>query len=202
MNAFTKSRVAGAFRALFTVQLTLRQKMGLFLLASLIVGGLTYWLSSLLGNVGPWGYPLGFIINGLGAATVIVPSAGFAILVLMAQHVNPIWLGVAAGAGGTLGELSGYWLGAHCRASLEGSKLERFMNKYMGRYGGGIIFVSALIPVIPMDAAGLVAGSTRYPVARFLIYLSIGKILMTATILYFAVRAFDWAEPYLKWLIQ
>ena len=97
---------------------------------------LTYWLRSLLGNVGPWGYPLGFIINGLGAATVIVPSAGFATVVLMAQNVNPIWLGAAAGAGGTLGELSGYWLGAHCRVSLEGSKLERFMSRYMGRYGG------------------------------------------------------------------
>jgi uncharacterized membrane protein YdjX (TVP38/TMEM64 family) len=76
------------------------------------------------------------------------------------------------------------------------------MNSYMDRYGGGITSVSALIPMIPMDAAGLVAGSTRYPVARFLVYLSLGKILMTATVIYFAIRAFDWAEQYLKWLIQ
>ena len=70
----------------------------------------------------------------------------------------------------------------------------------MNRYGGGILFVSALAPFIPVDAAGLVAGSTRYPVHKFLLYLGAGKILSNALLLYLSVEAFDRAERYLKWL--
>ena len=199
MGIFTNRTMPGAFRALLTGQLTLRQKIGLFLLASLAVAGLMFWLRSVLGNVGPWAYPLGFVINGLSAATVVVPSVGFAIVVLMAQDVNPIWLGVVAGAGSAVGELSGYRLGVYCRVALAGTRLDRFLNKYMRRYGGGIIFASALIPFIPVDAAGLMAGSTRYPVSKFLLYLSLGKIPMTVAVLYLSVKAFDWAEPFIKW---
>ena len=199
MGAFTNRQMPGALRALLTLQLTLRQKIGLFLLASRSVAGLTYWIRSVLGDVGLWAYPLAFVINGLGSATVAVPSVGFAIVVVLAQEVDPILLGVVAGAGGALGELGGYWLGNYCRVALAGTKLDRFLNEHMRRFGGGILFVSALIPLIPVDAAGLVAGATRYPVKKFLFYLSLGKIPMTAAVLYFTVKAFDWADPYVKW---
>ena len=106
---------------------------------------------------------------------------------------------MVAGAGSAIGELSGYWLGAYCRVALAGTRLDRFLNKHMSRYGGGIIFVSALIPFIPVDAAGLMAGATKYPITKFLIYLSLGKIPMTVAVLYLSVKAADWADPYLKW---
>ena len=63
---------------------------------------------------------------------------------------------------------------------------------------GLIVFASALIPFVPIDVAGLVAGAVRYPILRFLIYLGIGKVIMTATIMYLAARTFEWNEPYLE----
>ncbi len=192
--------MSGTARTLFNARLTLPQRIGLFLLFSIAVAGLMFLLRSLLGNVGLWGYPIGFIVSLITSATVVIPSVGFAIVILMAQDVNPILLGVAAGVGSTIGELSGYWLGTYCRVALAGTRLDRLLNKYMARFGGGIIFAFALIPVIPVDAAGLMAGSTRYPLAKFLIYMGLGKVPINAALLYFSVKAFDWADPYLKWL--
>ncbi|MEE9324191.1 MAG: VTT domain-containing protein [Dehalococcoidia bacterium] len=199
MLSFTLSSISRVQRTLFGVHLTLLQKFGLFLLLSVLLAVLIFLLRSVLSNVGPWGYPLGFVVNGLSSATFVIPTPGFAIVVLMAQDLNPIALGIVAGVGGTLGEVSGYWIGTQCRLVLKGRRLFGFMNKYMDRFGGGIIFVSGLLPIIPVDVAGLLAGSTKYPVRKFLVYLGLGKILMTVAILYVSVKAFDWAEPYIKW---
>ena len=70
----------------------------------------------------------------------------------------------------------------------------------MKRFGGGLLFVSALVPFIPVDAAGLVAGSIRYPIPKFLVYVGAGKIISNAIFLYLSVEAFDRFEPYLKWV--
>lgn len=199
MPNFTLQSIASVQRSLFSVHLTLLQKFGLFLLASSILAGLIYVLRSVFTDIGPWGYPLGFVISGLSAATILIPSPGFAIVVLMAQDLNPIALGVVAGIGGTFGELSGYWLGTQCGLWFKRCRVDGFFNKYMNRFGGGILFVSALAPFIPVDAAGLVAGSTRYPVHKFLVYVGAGKILSNALLLYLSVEVFDRAESFLKW---
>ena len=70
----------------------------------------------------------------------------------------------------------------------------------MSRFGGGIIFGAGLLPFIPVDAAGLAAGASAYPVRRFLLYLSLGKIPMTVAALYLAKAAFDWTAPFIDWL--
>lgn len=200
MPNFTLQSIASRQRALFSVNLTLRQKIALFLLFSIILASLIFWLRSVFTNVGPWGYPLAFVISTLGAATILIPSPAFAIVVLMAQDLDPIALGVVAGIGGTIGELSGYWLGTQCGLWFKRCGVDGFFNRHMKRFGGGILFVSALAPFIPVDAAGLVAGSIRYPVRKFLVYVGAGKIISNALLLYLSVEAFDRFEPYLKWV--
>ena len=185
---------------MLSVNLTLLQKIGLFLLVSIIFASLIFGLRSVLTNVGPWGYPLAFVISWLGAATILIPSPAFAIVVLMAQDSNPIALGVVSGIGGTFGELSGYWLGTQCGLWLKRCGVDGFFNRHMKRFGGGLLFVSALFPFIPVDAAGLVAGSIRYPIRKFLLYVGAGKIVSNALFLYLSVVAFDRFEPYLKWV--
>lgn len=128
--------VSAGYRALLRVRLSLAQRIGLFLLLSALVAGLTFWLQPRVAAVGIWGYPLGFAINGLSAATVVVPSAGFAAVLVMARDLHPLLLGIAAGAGGVLGELTGYWLGTYCRVALADTRLERFLGRYMSRFGG------------------------------------------------------------------
>ena len=200
MPNITLQSIASRQRVLLSVNLTLLQKIGLFLLVSIIFASLIFGLRSVLTNVGPWGYPLAFVISWLGAATILIPSPAFAIVVLMAQDTNPIALGVVSGIGGTFGELSGYWLGTQCGLWFKSCGVDGFFNRHMKRFGGGLLFASALFPFIPVDAAGLVAGSIRYPIRKFLLYVGAGKIISNALFLYLSVEAFNRFEPYLKWV--
>ncbi len=185
---------------MFNVELTLFQKIALFVLFTVGLVVASMFLLPFLTDLGPFGYLGGFIINGLSSATVIIPGPGFAAVMVMAKELNPVLLGIAAGLGGTLGELTGYWLGSQGKETVEESRAYRFIERYMRRAGGFIIFAFALIPLLPVDAAGVIAGATRYPIPKFLFYLALGKILMSVAILYLAAKAFEWAEPYLKWL--
>ncbi len=176
-------------------------KFALFLaLSGFLVGLMVVTLPFLIVLGGPLGYTAGFFISLVTSATIVIPSPGFAAILMMARELNPIWLGIAAGVGGTFGELSGYYAGSRGSRTFEGNRFHNIMRGYMERSGGAVIFISGLVPVIPVDVAGLIAGSTRYPIRKFLFYLGIGKTVTTAGILYLAVRAFEWAEPFLGFL--
>ena len=190
-------RVGSAFSS---VQLTLIQKIVLFILFTGILVFLTALALPKLVLLGPVGYLGGFVINGLSAATVIIPGPGVAAVIIMVKDLDPFLLGIASGIGGTIGELSGYWLGSQGREPLNEHRFYGYLQRSMSRFGGGIIFLFALIPLLPVDAAGIVAGATRYPIPKFLFYLGMGKVIMMVAILYLAARAFEWAEPYLSWL--
>ena len=150
-------------RSLFGVRLSRAQKIALFLLLSTLIAGFTAWLRPLLGDIGPVGYAVAFILSALGSASVVIPVPIFAALIVLAKDFDPILVGIAAGFGGNLGELTGYWLGTQCQIPLEGSRIERFMSRAMGRFVGDVVFGAALLPIIPLDVAGLIAGASGYP---------------------------------------
>jgi uncharacterized membrane protein YdjX (TVP38/TMEM64 family) len=62
----------------------------------------------------------------------------------------------------------------------------------MNRIGGGLLFLFGLLPFLPIDLAGILAGASNYPVSKFLVYVGIGKIIMSVTILYLTAKAFEW----------
>jgi membrane protein YqaA with SNARE-associated domain len=187
-------------RLLLGEQLPLLPRLGLFVLFTILLIFVTIILLPRLVVLGPWGYVAGFIINCLSSALVVLPGPGFAALIIMVKELDPILLGIAAGIGGTFGELTGYWLGAQGTKALEGNRIYALLLRAMSHLGGGILLCFGLIPVLPVDAAGALAGASGYPVPKFLIYLGIGKTLKSVAILYLAARAFEWAEPYLMWL--
>jgi membrane protein YqaA with SNARE-associated domain len=187
-------------RVLLGEQLPLMPRLGLFVLFTILLIFLTIILLPKLVVLGPWGYVAGFTINCLSSALVVLPGPGFAALIIMTKELDPFLLGIAAGIGGTFGELTGYWLGAQGSKALEGNRVHALILRAMNHLGGGILLCFGLIPFLPVDAAGVLAGASGYPVSKFLIYVGIGKILMSVTILYLAARAFEWAEPYLMWL--
>jgi membrane protein YqaA with SNARE-associated domain len=187
-------------RVLLGEQLPLIPRLGLFVLFTVLLVFLTIILLPQLVVLGPWGYVAGFIINCLSSAVVVLPGPGFAALIIMAKELDPFLLGIAAGIGGTFGELTGYWLGAQGRETLEGNRIYALIRRAMSHLGGGILVCFGLLPFLPVDAAGILAGASGYPVSKFLFYVGIGKTLMTVSILCLAARAFEWAEPYLTWL--
>jgi membrane protein DedA with SNARE-associated domain len=116
-------------RVLLGEQLPLMARLGLFIVLTVLLVVVTIILLPRLVTLGPWGYVAGFIINLLSSAAIVVPGPGFAAMaiMIMAAKLNPFILGIAVGIGGTVGELTGYWLGPQGREPLQGNRLYGFL---------------------------------------------------------------------------
>ncbi len=200
MSDPTAAAKPGFWARLASNELSPAQSLGLFAVFTTLIVALTMVLLPYLVVIGPWGYGAAFVINLLTSATVVIPAPGFASVILMARELDPLILGILAGVGGTIGELTAYWAGHQGGRAVNRSGIYRLIRRLMRRHGALVLFVTGLMPFLPVDAAGLIAGATRYPIPRFLVYLGMGKIIMTTLILYIAAQAFEWAEPYLRWL--
>jgi hypothetical protein len=101
-----------------TLPPTVPQKLELLILATvlIIVASMLFVPGTV--DLGNWGYPGAFVINALSTATLLLPAPGIALIVSMANELNPIGLGVASGLGGAIGSLTAYWAGAQGQAIL------------------------------------------------------------------------------------
>ena len=119
-----------------------------------------------------------FLISILANMTIIAPVP-FAVAVMIgaAEEFNPIIVAFCGAAGGTIGELSGYYAGrlekniAIPDTILGIKKIEGWINKY----GFWAICALAFQPIIPFDIGGLVAGLAKMPLHKFLPALFLGK---------------------------
>ncbi len=123
------------------------------------------------------GYPGIFLISLLSNATLILPVPGVLFTSAMGAVFNPQLVALAAGTGATLGELSGYIAGFSGQGVIENRKWYDRISRWMKEYGGIIIFVLSLIPNPFFDIAGMVAGSLKMPVWKFLAWSWPGKCL-------------------------
>jgi membrane protein YqaA with SNARE-associated domain len=124
-----------------------------------------------------YGYLGAFVIGFLGNATVILPAPSLAFTAALGGVLNPVLVGLAAGAGEALGEMTGYLAGISGQAIIENRTRYESMCRYMDRYGGGVFFVLAAIPNPLFDIAGIAAGVVRYPLWKFLLSAWAGKTL-------------------------
>ena len=69
-----------------------------------------------------YGYLGTFLISILANATVIIPAPGLVIVFSMGAKFNPLLIALAAGAGATIGELSGYLAGFSGQGIIEDQK--------------------------------------------------------------------------------
>ena len=85
--------------------------------------------------------------------------------------------GGAAGCGAALGELTGYLAGFSGQFVIDRKDWYQELTKWMKKYGNLTVLVMAFIPNPFFDLTGIVAGALKMPVARFLFWCAIGKIL-------------------------
>jgi len=127
-----------------------------------------------------YGYPGIFLLSILANATVLLPAPGVLFVFAMGAVFNPFWVAIASGLGAALGELSGYLAGFSGQAIVENrAYYERILgwmekNQFLSYL---IILILAFIPNPLFDLAGIAAGTLKMPVARFLFFCAIGKIL-------------------------
>ncbi len=128
-----------------------------------------------IGRYAAYGYPGVFIISLLGNATLILPAPSFAIVFAVGGVLNPYLVGMAAGCGAALGEMTGYLAGLGGRGMLEDKKFHQRLEALMTRRGAWLIFFLAFIPNPAFDVGGILAGALRMPWWKFLAATVAGK---------------------------
>ena len=101
--------------------------------------------------------------------------------------LNPFWVGIAAGLGASVGELSSFLAGYSGRAVIENTqtyeRVRGWLEKH-GRASGWLIFLLAFLPITLFDVAGMAAGALRMSVWWFLAWETPGKVLKMILVAY------------------
>jgi membrane protein YqaA with SNARE-associated domain len=123
-----------------------------------------------------------FVFSALSSATLLLPVPGMALTVVAASVADPLLVGLLAGAGQAIGELTGYLAGSSGNALL-GERLQNsWMARWMRRCGGPTVFVLALVPNPVFDVAGVLAGALKMPVLHYLAAAGAGKVIRNVAI--------------------
>lgn len=162
------------------------------LLAVIAITVFIYSIRDQAERLGAYGYPGIFLLSLLANATIILPAPGIAITFAAGGVFDPLWVGVAAGTGAALGELTGYLAGYSGRGVLEASPIYQRLEDLTRRYGNWTILVLAIIPNPFFDVAGAAAGALRMPVTTFLLWATIGKLIKMWAVAYAGAFSVDW----------
>lgn len=126
-----------------------------------------------------YGYSGVFLVNLICAATIIFPIPGEAIIIAAGSTLNPLWLGIISSVGATIGELTCYFAGYLGRNVIPGGYTEKYekAGNWLKRYGGLAVFVFALLPILIFDLLGIVAGSFKFPLWKFILACWAGRLI-------------------------
>ncbi len=164
--------------------------LGALCFSILVFAALLYLRETLL-ELGNWGYVGVFLVQLADSATIFIPTPGQAYAFATGAALNPLLLGVIGGVGATLGELTGYVVGARAHHALEGGRLYDRVLALTKRWTGPALFTFALLPG-PFEVANICAGAIRYPLWRFFLFVGIGKIVKVTSIAAGGFYAFSW----------
>jgi len=155
------------------------------------------------------GYPGVFLANFLGTTTVFIPvpgltAAGQALIVILAERLNPLAVALVASAGMTIAESTAYLAGYVGRevgerrsAPMQG-RLGRWLgrtasviDRLMERYGFLCLMALSAVPNPLFEFAGVTAGAVRMNFWRFLLAVGIGKTARALALAFVGQRLLD-----------
>lgn len=171
------------------------------LLALFAVIGITLYIFNIRERVdefAEFGYPGIFLVALLANATVLLPAPGVAVIYAMGAIFNPFGVGLAAGTGGALGELSGYLAGFSGQAVIEQTDVYDRIKPWVEKYGGWAILVLSAIPNPFFDIAGIAAGIAKMPVQTFLIFAWIGQLIKMTLFALAGKYSIEWLANFIK----
>ena len=171
--------------------------LGIVLTVALAVAVVYFW--EFVNAIGGYGYLGAFIISVLGGATIIVPVPMLVVLFALGGVMKPsfgalfgpVFVGLAAGVGETLGALSIYMTGygggtAIVNLSLNGGRFKSLYSRivsWVERRGSLILFVTSATLFNPFFyPASLAAGATRFGIRKYALICLGGKTLKGMTV--------------------
>lgn len=165
------------------------------MLALLAVIAITLYVYNIRDHVrefAAYGYPGVFLVALLANATVFLPAPGVAVVFAMGSIFHPLGVALAAGAGGALGELSGYLAGFSGQAVIEDTKIYDRIHPWVVKYGVWAILLLSAVPNPFFDVAGVAAGITKMSLRRFLVACLIGQLIKMSVFAYAGYYSLDW----------
>lgn len=143
-----------------------------------------FYFSTDISNLRSYGYVGLFLVNVIGAASILLPSpaaasvfGGGALLGDLLGIPAFLWVGVVAGLGEAVGELSGYAAGYGGRLVVEKRPEYERIHRWMDRHGTTTMFLMSTVPNPFFDIAGLAAGAVRMPMGPFFVAVLAGKVV-------------------------
>ncbi len=124
-----------------------------------------------------YGYLGSFLISLVTNATVILPFPGVVVLFALGAAFNPFFIGLSAGIGGTIGEMTAYLLGYSGRGVVANRRFYDTAVQWLEKWGVLTVFVFALTP-LPFDVLGIAAGLLRFPFWKFFVACWLGKTIL------------------------
>lgn len=171
---------------------------GLALLVVLGITALVFSIRDRVEDFAVFGYPGVFLIALLANATVFIPAPGVAIIYAMGAVFNPLLVGLSAGTGGAIGELSGYLAGFSGQAVIENTNVYERIKPWVDKYGGWAILVLAAIPNPFFDVAGVAAGIAKMPMRTFLFFIWIGQLIKMTFFAYAGYYSLEWLTRFFE----
>jgi uncharacterized membrane protein YdjX (TVP38/TMEM64 family) len=145
-----------------------------------------------------YGYFGIFFVALLANATVFIPAPGIAIIYAMGAVFNPIYVGLAAGTGGAIGELSGFLAGFSGQAVMERTHIYERTKPWVEKYGGWAILVLSAIPNPFFDIAGFAAGIAKMRLRTFLFSVWVGQLIKMTLFAYAGKYSVEWISTLIK----
>lgn len=142
-----------------------------------------------------YGYPGIFLLSFLAYATVLLPAPGVAVVFTMGGIFHPLGVGLAAGAGAALGELSGYLAGFSGQVVIEHADIYQRLHTWIKKYGPYAILLLSALPNPFFDVAGVAAGILKMPLSRFLFWCWIGETIKMLFFSYSGAGLLGWFLP-------
>jgi uncharacterized membrane protein YdjX (TVP38/TMEM64 family) len=139
-----------------------------------------------------YGYPGIFLLSLLSNATLILPAPGIALTFTAGAIFDPFWVAIAAGAGATVGEFTGYAAGFSGKGVVENSETYLKLERLTKRYGHWTIFTLALLPNPLFDLAGASAGALGMRVPKFFFWTWLGKTLKMLIFAFAGAISIEW----------
>jgi len=145
-----------------------------------------------------YGYLGAFLISLISSATVILPAPGLILLIGIGSASNPVLVGLLGSIGGSIGEMTGYMLGRGGRGFAKNNKWMLRAEGWMKKRGFLTIFLFSLIPFLPIDIAGIVAGALHLKVWKFLLACFLGKTILYIVIIQTSSWGWEALLPYIS----
>jgi uncharacterized membrane protein YdjX (TVP38/TMEM64 family) len=139
-----------------------------------------------------YGYPGVFVIALLANATVFIPAPGVAVVFAMGGVFNPFGVGLAAGTGGAIGELSGYLAGFSGQAVVENTAVYARILPWVQKWGVWAVLLLAAVPNPFFDLAGIAAGILKIPLWKFLLFCWFGQLIKMTAFAYAGSASLSW----------